>query len=71
MAGFSYDRTRRHQKRVLENIKLMLQQPDIKECLNLSEDKFENFKEQLVARGKKHNLSKLLPPEDEAYLYIN
>lgn len=71
MAEFSYDRTKRHQKRVLENIKLILQQPDIKECLNLSEDEFENFKEQMIARGKKHDLTKLFPPEDEAYVYIN
>lgn len=71
MAEFSYDRTKRHQKRVLENIKLILQQPDIKECLNLSEDEFENFKKQLITRGERHDLSKVLPPEDEAYVHIN
>ena len=74
MAEFSYKRTLEHQKSVLKNIHMLLQQ-DLKSCLSLTEnslsEEFEKFKTELIKRGENHDKSKFLDPEREPYVYIN
>lgn len=70
MAEFSYDRMEKHRKLVLENIKTLLEQINLKETLALSEKQFNDFKIELMERGKQHDLSKFFEPEKTAYVYI-
>ncbi|BBB14854.1 uncharacterized protein RVIR1_03330 [Candidatus Rickettsiella viridis] len=71
MAEYSYDRTEKHTKRVVKNVELLLEQADLKTLFNLSKDGFEKFKEKLIERAKSHDVSKLVHPEAEWYVYIN
>lgn len=71
MAEFSYDRIVKHRKIVMENINTLLGQNDLKNTLALSEQQFNEFKNKLIERGEKHDLSKFSDPEKIAYIYIN
>jgi hypothetical protein len=69
MAEFSYERMKKHRKLVQNNIESLLKQKNLNKCFSLTE--FHEFKNRLIERGEKHDLSKFLEPEKLAYVYIN
>lgn len=71
MAKFSHKRMGKHRELVINNITKLLEQKDLKQILALSEQQFDEFKHQLIERGKQHDLSKYSEPEKTAYIYLN